>query len=172
MATSKQGSPCKLVVYGNIDSGTTSVIELILGDRPLQCNRMSTPSMFCPRPIITYKVNLDGNECAKVTTLKEHKDFLAKTLIHPNVVHSILANQQKDSWNQPASTTDILQASSDQIGTLSGSQPLKALLEPIDHDLEKSNLEVSDNCKRFSWTRLNLVYTRRENQRLMIRNCR
>ena len=146
---------CKLVIDGAVASGKASVIEHILGNQPL-VYRMSTPLPIA-KPITTYKVSLNGKECTKVTTLEEHKAFLAKALIHPqNLAHSVPANQSKEAFvirNQPVTTVDVSQVhqpevSSDQIGKppCLDSQPPTALLKHT--DLDESNSETIASNKK------------------------
>ena len=146
---------CKLVIDGAVASGKTSVMERILGNPP-PSYRMSTPLPIA-KPITTYKVSLNGKECTKVTTLEEHKAFLAKALIHPqNLAHSVPANQSKEAFvirNQPVTTVDVSQVhqpevSSDQIGKppCLDSQPPTALLKHT--DLDESNSETIASNKK------------------------
>ena len=69
---------CKLLLYGAAGSGKSSVKEMILGNAP-PVYRTSTP--LAMRPMTVYRINLDGNEWTKITTLEEHKLFLARALL-------------------------------------------------------------------------------------------
>ena len=86
---------CKLLMYGAAGSGKTSSKEIIIGNQPPK-ERVSTP--LAMRPTKVYRVNIEGNEWAKLTTIEEHKMFLARALIKvaPDVVGRLLATQSSE----------------------------------------------------------------------------
>ena len=86
---------CKLLMYGHAGSGKTTSMEMIVGNkRPLV--RESTP--LATRPTTIYRVNLESEEWAKLTTLNDHKLLLARALIRgaPKHVDRLLATQSDD----------------------------------------------------------------------------
>ena len=148
---------CKMLMYGAAGSGKTSTKELILGNPP-PVDRVSTP--LAMRPTTVYRVNLEGKEWAKLTTLEERKMFLARALIKaaPNLVHRMLATRPKEassSTNQPISTVAETQVKSKDQASPDQSnppplddQPPSASTEPaslddVDPD-EASDSEVDD----------------------------
>ena len=97
---------CKLLMYGAAGSGKTTSKEIIIGNKPPK-DRVSTP--LAMRPTTVYRVNLEGKEWAKLTTLEERKLFFARVLINvaPDLVDRLLATQSGDattSTNEPIST--------------------------------------------------------------------
>ena len=86
---------CKLLMYGAAGSGKTSSKEIITGNQPPK-ERVSTP--LAMRPTKVYRVNIEGNEWAKLTTIEDHKMFLARALIKvaPDVVGRLLATQSSE----------------------------------------------------------------------------
>ena len=130
---------CKLLLYGAAGSGKSSVKEMILGNAP-PVYRTSTP--LAMRPMTVYRINLDGNEWTKITTLEEHKLFLARALLlsAPNPAHQLFATQPKEaasSGNQHVSTVSKSQESPDHWGRPPpiDDQPPSASFEPasLDH---------------------------------------
>ena len=84
----------KLLLYGAAGSGKTSVKEMILGNPP-PVNRTSTP--LAMRPTTVYRINLDGKEFKKITTLQERRAFLARALLQsaPNLKRCLRAARPK-----------------------------------------------------------------------------
>ena len=142
---------CKLLLYGAAGSGKTSVKEMILGNPP-PVYRTSTP--LAMRPTTVYRINLDGKEWTKITTLEERRAFLARALLQsaPNLARRLLAARHKQassSSNQPISTVAVSQVQSkDQESPDQGKppplvdQPPSASLEPASLDHGKSNEDV------------------------------
>ena len=69
---------CKLLMYGHAGSGKTTSMEIIVGNKPPK-HRESTP--LATRPTTIYRVNLESEEWAKLTTLNDRKSLLARALI-------------------------------------------------------------------------------------------
>ena len=86
---------CKLLMYGHAGSGKTTSIEIIVGNKPPK-HRESTP--LATRPTTIYRVNLDSEEWAKLTTLNDRKSLLARALIQdaPKLVDHLLATRSDD----------------------------------------------------------------------------
>ena len=83
---------CKLLMYGAAGSGKTTSMEIIVGNKPPK-RRVSTP--LATRPTTIYRINLESEEWAKLTTLNDRKSFLARALIRdaPELVDHLLANR-------------------------------------------------------------------------------
>ena len=81
---------CKLLMYGHAGSGKTTSMEIIVGNKSPK-HRESTP--LATRPTTIYRVNLEGEEWAKLTTLNDRKSLLARALIcdAPELVDRLLA---------------------------------------------------------------------------------
>ena len=156
---------CKLLFYGAAGSGKTSVKEMILGNPP-PVYRTSTP--LAMRPTTVYRINLDGKEWTKITTLEEHRVFFAQALLQsaPNQARRLLATRPKaasPSSNQPISTVAVSQIQfTDQASPDQGKPPLdyqspSVSLEPasLDHgESDKdSDSEVDDILQSISTDR-------------------
>ena len=129
---------CKLLMYGAAGSGKTSTKELILGNPP-PVDRVSTP--LAMRPTTVYRVNLEGKEWAKLTTLEERKMFLARALIKaaPNLVHYMLATRPTEAssnTNKPISTV-----AETQVKSKDQSSPDQHKLPPIDDQPPSASTE-------------------------------
>ncbi len=92
---------CKLLMYGAAGSGKTTTKDMIVGDKAA-ISRTSTP--LAMRPTTVYRINLDGEEWAKLTTLNDRKAFLARALLahNPRLVDYLVATRQRDT--KPPST--------------------------------------------------------------------
>ncbi len=92
---------CKLLLYGAAGSGKTTTKDMIVGDEAAT-SRTSTP--LAMRPTTVYRINLDGEEWAKLTTLDDRKAFLARALLahNPRLVDYLIATRQRDT--KPPST--------------------------------------------------------------------
>ena len=86
---------CKLLMYGAAGSGKTTSMEIIVGNKPPK-RRVSTP--LATRPTTIYRINLESEEWAKLTTLNDRKSFLARALIRdaPELVDRLLANRSSE----------------------------------------------------------------------------
>ena len=86
---------CKLLMYGHAGSGKTTSMEIIVGNKPPK-HRESTP--LATRPTTIYRVNLESEEWAKLTTLNDRKSLLARILIRdvPKLVDHLLATRSDD----------------------------------------------------------------------------
>ena len=86
---------CKLLMYGHAGSGKTTSMEIIVGNKPPK-HRESTP--LATRPTTIYRVNLESEEWAKLTTLNDRKSLLARALIRdaPELVDRLLATRSGD----------------------------------------------------------------------------
>ena len=91
-----RGWLCKLLIYGAAGSGKTSSKDLIVGNESAK-TRVSTS--LAMRPTTVYRVNLEGKEWAKLTTLDERKSFLARALIThaPKLVDCLIATRSNDT---------------------------------------------------------------------------
>ena len=85
---------CKLLMYGHAGSGKSTTMEIIVGNKPPEY-RESTP--LATRPTTIYRVNLESEEWAKLSTLNDCKLLLARALICdvPELVDHLLATQSK-----------------------------------------------------------------------------
>ena len=92
---------CKLLMYGHAGSGKTTTMEIIVGNKPPE-HRESTP--LATRPTTIYRVNLDSEEWAKLSTLTDRKLLVARALIRdaPQLVDRLLAARS----NQDPMLTD------------------------------------------------------------------
>ena len=81
---------CKLLMYGHAGSGKTTSMEIIVGNKPPK-HRVSTP--LATRPTTIYRLNLESEEWAKLSTLNDCKLLLARALIRdaPELVDRLLA---------------------------------------------------------------------------------
>ena len=141
----------KVLFYGAGGSGNTSTTEMILGNPP-PVDRTSTPLAI--RPTTVYRINLDGKEWTKITTLEERRVFLARALIQsaPNLAWRLLATRPKEassSSNQPVSTVAVSQVQSkDQASPDQGKppplddQPPSASLQPASLDHGESDEDI------------------------------
>ena len=86
----------KLLMYGAVGSGKTSIKEMIVGNPP-PAYRESTP--LAMRPTTVYRVSLEGKEFAKLTTLEEKKMFVAKAMVNidPDLVVDLLKAQYAEA---------------------------------------------------------------------------
>ena len=115
--------------------------EMILGNPP-PVYRTSTP--LAMRPTTVYRINLDGKEWTKITTLEERRAFLARALLQsaPNLARRLLAARPKQvssSSSQPVSTV----ASPDQGKPPPlDDQPPLASLEPASLDHGESDEDI------------------------------
>ena len=98
---------CKLLMYGHAGSGKTTTMEIIVGNKPPE-HRESTP--LATRPTTIYRVNLDSEEWAKLSTLTDRKLLVARALIQ----------------DAPQLVDRLLTACSHQNSTLTDSTPFKA----------------------------------------------
>ena len=142
---------CKLLLYGAAGSGKTSMKEMILGNPP-PLDRTSTP--LAMRPTTVYRINLDGKEWTKITTLEERRAFLARALIQsaPDLASRLLATRPKEASstsNQPVSTVAVSQVQSkDQASPDQGKppplddQPPSASLQPASLDDGESDQDI------------------------------
>ena len=125
--------------------------EMILGNPP-PVDRTSTP--LAMRPTTVYRINLDGKEWTKITTLEERRAFLARALIQsaPDLVSCLLATRPKEASstsNQPVSTVAVSQVQSkDQASPDQGKppplddQPPSASLQPASLDDGESDQDI------------------------------
>ena len=92
---------CKLLMYGHAGSGKTTTMEIIVGNKPPE-HRESTP--LATRPTTIYRVNLNSEEWAKLSTLTDRKLLVARALIRdaPQLVDRLLAARS----NQDPTLTD------------------------------------------------------------------
>ena len=94
---------CKLLMYGHAGSGKTTTMETIVGNKPPE-HRESTP--LATRPTTIYRVNLDSEEWAKLSTLTDRKLLVARALIRdaPQLVDHLLAarSNQDPALTNPA----------------------------------------------------------------------
>ena len=92
----------KLLMYGAAGSGKTTTKDMVVGDEAAT-SRTSTP--LAMRPTTVYRVNLDDEEWAKLTTLNDRKAFLARALLahNPKLVDHLIATRQRDT--KPLSTS-------------------------------------------------------------------
>ena len=139
---------CKLLLYGAAGSGKTSMKEMILGNPP-PVDRTSTP--LAMRPTTVYRINLDGKEWTKITTLEERKVFLARALIQsaPDLVSRLLATRRKEASSSSVSTVAVSQVQSkDQASPDQGKppplddQPPSASLQPASLDDGESDQDI------------------------------
>ena len=139
---------CKLLLYGAAGSGKTSIKEMILGNPP-PLDRTSTP--LAMRPTTVYRINLDGKEWTKITTLEERREFLARALIQsaPNLVSRLLATRRKEASSSSVSTVAVSQVQSkDQVSPDQGKppplddQPPSASLQPASLDDGESDQDI------------------------------
>ena len=139
---------CKLLLYGAAGSGKTSMKEMILGNPP-PLDRTSTP--LAMRPTTVYRINLDGKEWTKITTLEERRAFLARALVQsaPALVSRLLATRRKEASSSSVSTVAVSQveskdqASPDQDKPPSlDDQPPSASLQPASLDDEESDEDI------------------------------
>ena len=93
---------CKLLMYGAAGSGKTTTKDMVVGDEAAT-SRTSTP--LAMRPTTVYRVNLDGEEWVKLTTLNDRKAFLARALLahNPKLVDYFIATRSGDT--KPLSTS-------------------------------------------------------------------
>ena len=139
---------CKLLLYGAAGSGKTSMKEMILGNPP-PLDRTSTP--LAMRPTTVYRINLDGKEWTKITTLEERRAFLARALIQsaPDLVSRLLAIRPKEPSSSSVSTVAVSQVQSkDQASPDQGKpprlddQPPSASLQPASLDHGESDQDI------------------------------
>ena len=139
---------CKLLLYGAAGSGKTSMKEMILGNPP-PLDRTSTP--LAMRPTTVYRINLDGKEWTKITTLEERRAFLARALIQsaPDLVSRLLATRRKEASSSSVSTVAVSQVQSkDQASSDQGKppplddQPPSASLQPASLDDGESDQDI------------------------------
>ena len=139
---------CKLLLYGAAGSGKTSMKEMILGNPP-PLDRTSTP--LAMRPTTVYRINLDGKEWTKITTLEERRAFLARALIQsaPDLVSRLLATRPKEASSSSDSTVAVSQVQSkDQASPDQGKpprlddQPPSASLQPASLDHGESDQDI------------------------------
>ena len=95
---------CKLLMYGAAGSGKTTTKDMVVGDEAAT-SRTSTP--LAMRPTTVYRVNLDGEEWAKLTTLNDRKAFLARALLahNPKLVDYLIATRPRDTKQLSTSQT-------------------------------------------------------------------
>ena len=135
---------CKLLLYGAAGSGKTSMKEMILGNPP-PLDRTSTP--LAMRPTTVYRINLDGKEWTKITTLEERRMFLARALVQsaPDLACRLLATRPKEassSSNQPVSTIAVSQVhSKDQAYSNDQASPDQGKPHPLDDQSPSTSLE-------------------------------
>ena len=86
---------CKLLMYGAAGSGKTTSMEIIVGNKPPK-RRVSTP--LATRPTTIYRINLESEEWAKLTTLNDRKSFFVRALIRdaPELVDRLLVNRSSE----------------------------------------------------------------------------
>ena len=153
----------KLLLYGPAGSGKTSMKEMILGNPP-PVDRTSTP--LAMRPTTVYRINLDGKEWTKITTLEERRAFLARALIQsaPDLVSRLLATRRKEASSSSVSSVAVSQVQSkDQASPDQGKpprlddQPPSASLQPASLDRgesdEDTDSEVDDILESISTDR-------------------
>ena len=100
---------CKILMYGAAGSGKTTTKDMIIGDEAAVL-RTSTP--LAMRPTTVYRIKLEGEEFAKLTTLNayDRKAFLARLLLahNPRLVDYLIATRHRDtklpSTSQPTAT--------------------------------------------------------------------
>ena len=100
----------KLLMYGAAGSGKTTTKDMVVGDEAAT-SRTSTP--LAMRPTTVYRVNLDGEEWAKLTTLNDRKAFLARALLahNPKLVDYLIATRSDDTKPLPKSQTPAREVS-------------------------------------------------------------
>ena len=128
---------CKLLMYGAAGSGKTCTKEMILGNPP-PAERASTPLTM--RPTTVYRVNIDGDEFTKITTLQEHKVFLARALNHAKQPDRVVTQPIEASsiTKQPVSTSAQSQVNSeDQASVEQVKRPR------LDHQPPSASLEIT-----------------------------
>ena len=122
--------------------------EMILGNPP-PLDRTSTP--LAMRPTTVYRINLDGKEWTKITTLEERRAFLARALIQsaPDLVSRLLATRRKEASSSSVSTVAVSQVQSkDQASPDQGKppplddQPPSASLQPASLDHGESDEDI------------------------------
>ena len=140
---------CKLLMYGAAGSGKTTSMEIIVGNKPPK-RRVSTP--LATRPTTIYRINLESEEWAKLTTLNDRKSFLARALIRyaPELVDRLLANRPSEEpvITSPVSVEAESQVKSkDPVLSWLNEPPFrgKPLLDSADgHALDSTELVSSD----------------------------
>ena len=118
---------CKLLMYGHAGSGKTTTMEIIVGNKPPK-HRESTP--LATRPTTIYRVNLDSEEWAKLSTLTDRKLLVARALIRdaPQLIDHLLAarSNQDPMLTDPASLRAEPQAKSkDPVLSVSREPPVQ-----------------------------------------------
>ena len=146
--------------------------EMILGNPP-PVYRTSTP--LAMRPTTVYRINLDGKEWTKITTLEERRAFLARALLQsaPSLARRLLATQLKQassSKNQPVSTVAVSKVQSkDQASPALGKppplddQPPSASREPVSLDHREADDDIDSEIDDI----LELISTDQELVKLM-----
>ena len=138
---------CKLLMYGAAGSGKTTSMEIIVGNKPPK-RRVSTP--LATRPTTIYRINLESEEWAKLTTLNDRKSFLARALIRdaPELVDRLLANRSSEESvsTSPASVEPQVK-SKDSVVSWSNQPPLqsKPLLDSAEGGAVDSMESVSSD---------------------------
>ena len=118
---------CKLLMYGHAGSGKTTTMEIIVGNKPPE-HRESTP--LATRPTTIYRVNLDSEEWAKLSTLTDRKLLVARALIRdtPQLIDRLLAacSNQDPTLTNPAHLKAEPQAKSkDPVLSVSSETPIQ-----------------------------------------------
>ena len=141
---------CKLLMYGHAGSGKTTSMEIIVGNEPPK-HRESTP--LATRPTTIYRVNLESEEWAKLSTLNDRKTLLARVLIRdaPELVDRLLATQSDDELSisiNPAPSKAETQVNVKDPAGSGSSEPTvqgKPLLDSAEGEaLDSLELDLSD----------------------------
>ena len=135
---------CKLLLYGAAGSGKTSMKEMILGNPP-PLDRTSTP--LAMRPTTVYRINLDGKEWTKITTLEERRAFLARALIQstPDLVSRMLATRRKEASSSSVSTVAVSQVQSKDQASPDQSKPPPLDDQPPSASLQPASLDDGES---------------------------
>ena len=109
------------------------------------------------RPTTVYRVNLEGKEWSKLTTLEERKMFLARVLANvPDLVDCLLAtrsNEDTTSTNEPISTAAEIQVrSKDQTSpdlskatpSVRDQPPLAVAESNLSHSIESASSDEAE----------------------------
>ena len=162
---------CKLLMYGAAGSGKTTSMEIIVGNKPPK-RRVSTP--LATRPTTIYRINLESEEWAKLTTLNDRKLFLARALIRdaPELVDRLLANRPSE---EPVSTSPVPVEAESQVKSkdpvVSGSNepPIqdKPLLDSAEGGVLDSSIKSDEDIEAEADTILESISTDEELVKLM-----
>ena len=146
---------CKLLMYGHAGSGKTTTMEIIVGNKPPE-HRESTP--LATRPTTIYRVNLDSEEWAKLSTLTDRKLLVARALIRdaPQLIDRLLAarsNQDPTPIDPSPLKAEPQARSKDPVLSVSSETPVPVnppppsaeagfLEEPLESDASDEDIEA------------------------------